>query len=193
MRLRTPMILDIGAHIGAFALWWLGEAPGVWIVRVDANPSTCSLLRNKVCIWLPLGKDPRVGHAAGGAWNGETLWILEPSEASMNAQIDDSGTMAAPNLSLPTLLELSTPGGEEVDLAKMDIEGSEEALLCSHPSALKRVRLLIVELHRILCDTEKVRAVLGDAYLSIVEVQGRISTEPLLYCRRGGQGTKPSD
>ena len=111
----------------------------------------------------------------------------------MNAQIDDSGTMAAPNLSLPTLLELSTPGGEEVDLAKMDIEGSEEALLCSHPSALKRVRLLIVELHRILCDTEKVRAVLGDAYLSIVEVQGRISTEPLLYCRRGGQGTKPSD
>ena len=192
-RSRTPIILDIGAHIGAFALWCLGEAPAARIVCVEANPRTSSILRDNVRLWSSSGRDLRVEHAAAGAQDGDTLWILEPSGASMSARIDGSGTMAAPSLSLPTLLELSAPGGKEIDLAKIDIEGSEEALLCSHPEALKRVRALIVELHPTLCNEEKVRAVLRDAYPSVVEAQDRISTKPLLYCHRDGRSTTPSD
>ncbi|MYB77336.1 MAG: hypothetical protein F4X83_09620, partial [Chloroflexi bacterium] len=104
--------------------------------------------------------------------------------SSMSSRVDDGGALLAKSVSLPSLVNRCAPAGEDIDLAKIDIEGSEEAFLCSHPEALRRIRTLIVELHPDLCDAERVKAVLEDAYISVIEIAGRTSAKPLLYCRR---------
>ena len=182
----SPRILDIGAHIGTFALWCLGQAPAAHILSVEANPGTCEILRANVRCWSSAGAALRVEHAAAGAQDGETLKVRDDGP-SMSHRVGPDETLSAPSLSLPTLVEFCAPNDEDIDLAKIDIEGSEEALICSHPEALRRIRAVVIELHPTRCDSERVRAVLRDAYPSIVEIGNRISTKPLLYCCRDGQ------
>lgn len=182
-----PRILDVGAHIGTFALWCLGQTPAARILSVEANPDTCEILRANVCRWSSAGAAMRVEHAAAGAQDGETLKVRDDGP-SMGHRVGAGGALSAPSLSLPSMVRLCASNDEDIDLAKIDIEGSEEALICSHPEALRRIRAVVIELHPALCDSERVRAVLRDAYPSIVEIGNRISTKPLLYCRRDGQG-----
>lgn len=180
----SPLILDIGAHVGSFALYCLGQAPKARILSVEANPATYVVLQENACRWSSVGAALRVEHAAAWTHDGETLKIGEYSGSSMSDRVDDSGALSAPSLSLPSLIALCSPKGEDVDLVKVDIEGSEEALICSHPEALRRIKAMVIELHPDLCDVDRVRSMLHHAYPSVVEIRSRISSKTLLYCRR---------
>ena len=57
---ESPRILDVGAHVGAFALWCLEQAPAARILCVEANPGTCELLRTNARRWSPPGERLRV-------------------------------------------------------------------------------------------------------------------------------------
>ncbi len=179
----SPRILDIGAHIGTFALWCANHVPASQVLCVEANPDTCGILRSNVTLWSRSGMTLRVEHAAAAAMDGESLRLVEPAGASMSARVDEGGPMIAPGLSLPTLVDLCAPEGDDIDLAKIDIEGSEEALICNHPEALRRIRALVVELHPDLCDSTRVEAVLRNEYSDVIDVARRGSSKPLLYCR----------
>ena len=180
----SPLILDVGAHVGSFALYCLGQAPKARILSVEANPATYAVLQENARRWSSAGATLRVEHAAAGAHDGETLKIGEYGGSSMSDRVDDGGALSASSLSLPSLATLCSPKGEDIDLAKIDIEGSEEALICNHPETLQRIKAMVIELHPDLCDAERVRSMLHHAYPSVVEIRGRISSKPLLYCRR---------
>jgi FkbM family methyltransferase len=181
--LEGPVILDIGAHIGTFAIWCLQANSDCRILSVEADPQTAEIAR------MNAQHEPnwQIVEAAAAANNGEAL-SLSVSGASMSSRITRGGktetSVSVVGRSLAALLdELAGPSGR-VDIAKVDIEGSEEAFLCGDPAQLARIDALVVELHPTLCDVEKVEAHLAAAFDRIEAIGGRISTKPLLYCRR---------
>ena len=176
-------ILDVGAHIGTFALWCASRAPAARILCIEANPGTFRILHKNVERWSYAGIELQIEHAAAGAADGEELRMFEPVGSSMSARVDKSGSVQVSSLSFASLVQLCAPNGEVIDLAKIDIEGSEEALICSNPNVLRRIRALVVELHPDLCDSLRVEKILRNTYSSVIEIVRSGSKKPLLYCR----------
>ena len=176
-------ILDVGAHIGTFALWCASRAPAARILCIEANPGTFRILRRNVEQWSYAGMKVQMEQAAAGAEDGEELRMFEPVGSSMSARVDKSGSVQVSSLSFASLVELCAPNGGVIDLAKIDIEGSEEALICRHPDALRRIRALVVELHPDLCDSTRIERILRNTYSNVMEIVRSGSKKPLLYCR----------
>lgn len=179
----APRILDIGAHIGTFAIWCLGVAPAARIVSVEADPETAAVAERNAAIRRKSGADWLIVNAAAGAQDGAVL-RLSAAGPSMSHRIDPAGAVQVHSLSLASLIERLAPDGGEIDLMKVDIEGSEEEFLCSHPELLVRIRALAIELHPSLCDAGRVLSLLQAEFPRVTTVEGRTSSKPLLYCAR---------
>lgn len=173
---ETPVVVDIGAHIGTFAIWTAGAVPNARIVSVEADPQTFRVLQKN---FAAHGIDGIALHRAATQHDGGVVRFRDEGP-SMSHRVDATGKVEVPTISLDKLVELA---GGRVDLAKIDIEGSEEALLAANSGALANVGALVIELHPRLCDADAVRAALAQHYSSIVEIQGRTDSKPLLYCR----------
>lgn len=176
-----PVVLDIGAHIGTFALWLLRQCPHSRIRSVEADPQTFRILSENVTRAARGGAhwdaiNGAAWHARGGKLR------FSNTGPSMSHRVDKKGEIVVEGLSLSTLLDDLAGAHGAIDLMKVDIEGSEEAFLCSAPEALRRIRCLVIELHPSLCNTDAVRTVLEQTYSAIIEIQGRASSKPLLLC-----------
>ena len=182
--LSSPVILDVGAHIGTFALWVYSVVPNARIISAEADPRTWGVLQRNVAATSLKFAGWTAIHAAAHATDGETI-LLSEDGPSMSHRVSAEGTLAVPSISLEALLEKAAPGGGLADLVKIDIEGSEEALLCVRPNLLKRVKALVIELHPGLCDINRVHTTLKTYFDCIEEIGGRRSSKPLLFCRHG--------
>ena len=180
--LPSPTILDIGAHIGTFAIWVFGVNENAHVLSLEADPKTHLVAELNVATFAEGGVDWRLIQGAAGSEDGVVL-RLSDTGPSMSHHVDPKGRIEVQGMSLTTLLDRIAPGGESVDLVKIDIEGSEEAFLCAKPEALKRVNTLVIELHPQLCDTACVLSVLKGFFNHIEDIGCRRSTKPLLYCR----------
>ncbi|MCB9978327.1 MAG: FkbM family methyltransferase [Rhodospirillales bacterium] len=177
-RVENPVILDLGAHIGLFALWALSVNPGADITSVEASPSTFRVLedntkRSASANWRAINR---------AAWrDGESVGFMDEGEG-MSRRVCAQGKTSVEGISLSPLLA----DRAHIDLMKIDIEGAEEVFLCDDPgvrAALDKVGALVIELHGNACDINKVRALLADRFPDIKEMPGRKSSKPLLYCR----------
>lgn len=176
--IAKPRVIDLGAHIGTFAIWLATLCPAANVICVEPDPETLELTKRN---WKHLGLAGGVTHRAGSALDDEIL-SLSVTGPTMSHHVDQSGEIKVKGISLATLVKMSAGDNGRVDLVKVDIEGSEEALICSAPAILGRIDAMVVELHPGLCDTERVRDVLSSHYATIIEVPGRVSSKPLLYC-----------
>ena len=149
VRPDDEIILDCGANIGVFALYAASTAPRSRIFAIEPFPSTFQELCENIklnyldhrvtCVSIALsGSDGNVNMYAAPHIASQPRQVIQPS---------GSDTVSVPALSLSSLL--SQIGVREVDLLKMDIEGSEHpALLHAKPSILARVKRLSVEYHQ---------------------------------------------
>ena len=179
----TPVILDIGAHIGTFAIWALGVNHGARILSVEADPETYGVLTRNADVVVESGKDWTVINRAAGRIDDEVL-TFSNAGPSMSHRVDPDGTLTVSSISLGTLIDRIAGQGGQVDLVKVDIEGAEEAFLAESADALTKVEVAVVELHPGHCDTERVISVLRSQFDRIEEISGRLSSKPLLYCRK---------
>ena len=108
--------------------------------------------------------------------------LLETGPLSVSSKVSDAGHKPVDGIDLPTLMSLLPE--EQIDVMKIDVEGAEEVFLCAHHESLARVRHLIVEIHPLACDEQRVRSVLRQHFPVVEDVADRISSKPLLYCRR---------
>ncbi len=176
---ETPIILDIGAHVGTFSLWCLGVNSQSHILSIEADPETHKTLsknikrnQDKIELWSSL-------HRA--AWKNNDQISFSNKGDSMSHRIDNNGNISVQGV---TLKDLINSLGDKIDLMKVDIEGAEEAFICEMPELLSDVQNLVIELHPNLCDTNNVRGALGQIYPIIEEIEGRTSSKPLLFCRQ---------
>lgn len=179
----APRIVDVGCHIGTFAMWTLAVNPSATVLSVEADRETYEVALMNLggrSAWS--GRWSLVNKAASA--RDDEILRFSTEGPSMSHRVSDEGRREVRSVSLGALLRPLSATGAPIDLMKVDIEGSEEAFLCEDPGLLANVERLVVELHPGRCDTDRVRRDLAGQFDSITEVGGRRSNKPLLYCRR---------
>jgi FkbM family methyltransferase len=179
--ISAPLCLDLGANIGAFAIYCFSEFPNAQIISVEPARDTFDILsrtklENAKLNW-------RCVHAAISAEPG-TLYLNRGGASSahfVDAQGDGESVTALSMSQLIASINTST----EIDLVKMDIEGSEGPVLLGDSSFLQRVRNIVIEMHPEKVDQAKLESVLRTYFSRICRAPNlRKSSKPLLLCSR---------
>jgi FkbM family methyltransferase len=149
---RCATILDCGANVGIFAVWAANERPGVRIVAIEPCRETYERLlghieANRLTTQIQC---LRVGLAAQ---SGERY--MDTADESPRRKLIPADGVARPPaaeaVQCVTLADcIERTGTSELDLLKMDIEGSEwEVLLSTPPDVLSRIRYVQLEYHQV--------------------------------------------
>jgi FkbM family methyltransferase len=124
------LILDLGANIGASATWLHDRFPEARIIAVEPDPRNAELLRRNtaahsaICV-LEAAVGPEEGTAA-------VLLARESWASRLVEPYAEATTIRVPVVTIHSLLG-ENPGRV---LIKMDIEGSEWAVLAEHAAIL---------------------------------------------------------
>jgi FkbM family methyltransferase len=152
------------------------------VVAVEADRATCGVTKINLSSLANSGGTWRLENRAAGANDTDVLKFCDDGNP-MSHRVDVDGKLEVQSISLRTLVDACAGKDGTVDLAKIDIEGAEEAFLCAEPECLQRIKVLAVELHPDYCNAERVRELLSTTYRHITAVQNRTSSKPLFYCR----------
>lgn len=141
-----PVAVDIGGHIGSFALAFIGVQPDGRVHSFEASPATAEYLRRNVAA-NDLGDRVTVHEQAVSDTTG-TLSFADNGAGSIHNGItspEETTTIEIPCLSITDALDLAGP---EIDLLKLDAEGAEyDIVLQSKPEEWARVRRIVMEYH----------------------------------------------
>lgn len=149
-RARAPLIIDAGAHVGAATHYFKHHYPDARVLAFEANPVTFSLLRENIA--RNRLRDVHATQAALAPESGQIAFYTTPRDDEPGAWGDsairhlwhEEETTAVVHVPAVTLSSLLT---EPVDLLKLDIEGSETAVLEEAAGSLRQVREVILEFH----------------------------------------------
>jgi FkbM family methyltransferase len=130
---RPLRIVDLGANIGMFDVFAMERFPGAQLTAVEPDPSNVSILR-------------RTMHANGWSWDvveaaasNESGEILFAAGRFTTSRIDPGGKPVRAIDAFPLLAD--------ADLAKIDIEGGEWALLGDPRIATLAPTAVVLEYH----------------------------------------------
>lgn len=132
-RTKNAAVIDVGAHVGAFTFNVLSRG-AVRVVAVEPDEDNLFYLRHNV--YMALGAVDRVVVVAGAVSGRLNLTVDFPPLAHPNtggrAVTNHAGLEVDEHLRaavyFPVLVDLAVPGGD-VNLAKLDCEGSEWDIL----------------------------------------------------------------
>jgi FkbM family methyltransferase len=140
-------IVDAGAHVGSSVLWFATRYPGARIVAVEPHPDTFTRLCKNTQELTNVELVAAALHTENGdvkLFHGNYSWnsSLVPAKGLQSCQKVQSFTLdrIAHDYNL-----------EQIDILKLDIEGSEAAVLRS-TGVLDRVRTIVFEYHAKLAD-----------------------------------------
>jgi FkbM family methyltransferase len=149
-----PRILDLGANVGFFALFASRRWPGARIVAVEPDPANLEVLELTRAV---NALDWEVLEAAATTFDGEVPFT---SGGFTLSRIEEGGEPVTAVDALPMLADS--------DLAKIDVEGGEWALLADERFARDAPRLLALEYHPYLAPADgDAETLLTDAGYSV--------------------------
>src|SRR5689334_22614374 len=129
-----PQIVDVGAHIGAFALWAAEQYPKLRIVCFEPDPDAFRYLMQNVH-----GISARLGESAVGA-SRRTAPLARPLPGGAISTLQTAAANDAVDVEVVSFAEVIDELSD-VALLKLDCEGSEyELILETSPSPWARVR-----------------------------------------------------
>lgn len=136
-------VIDGGANIGLSSLWFHDLLPGARIVAVEPEPTSFALLRRNV------DGIPDITVLQAALWGERrTVGISDRGQSSWSNRVfgDDDGR---PSVQVPTVVldELVDDLDPEFLVVKIDIEGAEAEVFAGECLWLRRVDVLIIELH----------------------------------------------
>ena len=171
---HRPFLVDVGANIGLAAIRWKLQFGDFDYLGWEPDPSIANCCRENLRIW---GVSGDVRNIAVGMQDGEAAFLPDGADGGRLVSEQSSSALRVSVERLSPLLVRS------VDLLKIDVEGSELAVLREIASKLVLVRRLFVEWHDFVDQTEKLSsalAVLEDAgFRSLIQI-GRGPAKPFL-------------
>ncbi len=145
-------VIDAGANIGAFSVWAAQHLPSALILALEPHPETYAKLQHNLTA-NGLGDRAQAFHGALAAQSGKRSLDGEPesqrrSLIAADQATESAGSIQVSSITLTDLLDkYNLP---QVDLLKMDIEGSEwEVLHLTPVSTFRRIRRLQFEYHEV--------------------------------------------
>ncbi len=174
-----PLIIDLGANIGCFALRAFIRAPLSKICSVEAAGDTSQVLRkNKE---LNPGLDWAVIQAA--VWKDNQAVYLKRTNNSMGHQVKEHDTgEKVESLTLDQIFERM--GWRKIDLIKIDIEGAEAQVVPNAGEVLSRTGNVLIEIHDDRIDSQPVLNKLTDEFPYCHRLGNRLSSKPVLLFSR---------
>jgi FkbM family methyltransferase len=146
LALEPRLIVDGGANVGYVSVYYANRYPDARIVAVEPDHANVELARENCAAY------PQVELLQAGLWSHDTMleihdpglgwrsWGLQTREAR------NAAGAAVEGISIATLLQRI--GEDEIDILKLDIEGSEEQVFADGAADwLTRVGVLLVETH----------------------------------------------
>jgi FkbM family methyltransferase len=138
------LIIDAGAYTGISALYYSSIFPDAKIVAIEPELSNFEVLEKNT------KKIKNIDRIHAGLWNWDAnlkinaretgKWGFTVKEVVANEAFDVKG------VTVETVLEKT--GQEEIDILKIDIEGSEKEVFEKNTQGwINRVKVLVVELH----------------------------------------------
>lgn len=151
LRGRPRTILDVGANIGASAIYFAAHCPDATVYAFEPEAGNFELLRRNARDWpriVPLrqavwshGAVREVQSRRTGAWGYTLADVAEGAGYGLGQMVE-----------CVTISDFMRHRGlDRIDVLKMDVEGGEKEIF-EHPEGwLDRVDLLVVELHDRIC------------------------------------------
>jgi FkbM family methyltransferase len=181
-------VVDCGANIGCFALYMSSLAPGIRLFCFEPGAKTFERLQFNIAANR---LQNQVAAFRAAIWDREAIQELRLVSVSGDASIftrpdhPTLSTQLVPCISLPKAF--SKYGVEEVDLLKIDVEGSElEILRGASDLDWGRVRRVVMECHDFIrpgvgC---QVVALLAKYGFKPIDVQGSLHTQCVIRAQR---------
>jgi FkbM family methyltransferase len=152
---RPPkVIFDLGANVGYASVFFLNAWPGSYILAVEPDPLNFERCRMNLRHY-----GTRVRMVQGAVWHCNGALVLsrgtfgDGREHATEVRVAAAGESSdVPAWDMPRLMEFSESAN--IDLLKIDIEGSENALFSAGADRwLDRVRNICIELHGPQCES----------------------------------------
>lgn len=142
----TDTVLDVGAHIGVFALWAARQAPHGRILAYEASRENFNLLQENIA--LNQVSNLAAENLAVFDRPGQYTFYQPDGNGALGSLMQDRGARSE-TVSATTLEEIiETHRLTQIDFFKLDVEGAEyPILLNARPSDLQRVRFIVLEYH----------------------------------------------
>jgi FkbM family methyltransferase len=148
------LIFDLGANVGYSSAYLLSKFPTAAVVAVEPDPANFELCRKNLA---PYGDRAQI--VLGAAWSKRSKlalsrgtfgdgreWATEVKESQGNGDL-----AVVEGWDIPSLVRLTDK--QQIDLLKVDIEGSEVQIFGANSSEwLPKVRNICIELHGRQCD-----------------------------------------
>ena len=145
----SPLIMDIGSHIGISVLYFKAIYPNSKIFAFEPHPISFSILEENIfrnnledvtainkAIWSQNGNKALYIDNTPNGWNSNTSFL----EKSWTGK-EQTKKVIVETTTLDKYLY------DNVDMLKIDTEGSELAILKANESILKRVSNILIEYH----------------------------------------------
>lgn len=180
LELSKPTILDLGANVGAFAVWAAKRWPGAEIYCFEPQADAFALLEQNVGRHCPPGSTccvRRAVRAEGHAgWGNLRHGRTNPGAASFH----DLGEQELTSERVLTMAARDLP---RADVVKIDTEGCELEIL--QEISLEGVKAVLLEWHR-MADRPALRRLLEpQGFVCVEEVPGGIPGRGILKFVRG--------
>src|SRR2546427_6179555 len=142
LKREAMTIVDLGANIGLASRFFAETFPNARFVCVEPNPSNIAILRKNVAT---LGARVRIIEGAISDRAGEAHFA--GSLECWRGRLDKNASSGCV-VRCYTMDEIFTLGGiDRIDILKINIEGAEEQLFSQPASWIRKVRMILVELH----------------------------------------------
>jgi FkbM family methyltransferase len=143
LRAEPAVVLDVGAYIGISTLWFAARYPGARVIALEPDPANATILRQNV---RGIDRVDVLGEALWCADEPVQLAVREGAHWATRVESAHGGRPTVPGTTITTLLERL--GLSEIDLLKLDVEGSEVEIFGADAERwLPRVRAIAVEVH----------------------------------------------
>jgi FkbM family methyltransferase len=148
---RPSRILDLGGHIGLFALYMLGMYPDAQITSLEPDPDNLRVL--DTCVRLNRLDDQwTVVRACAGAVDGTATFVSCGASSGEFSRSHMSHPSVNGQMRVPVSDVLPLMKGS--DLVKVDIQGGEWEILQDSRLRSVRPRAVVLEYHPYLCPEE---------------------------------------
>ncbi|MEK6939168.1 MAG: FkbM family methyltransferase [Nanoarchaeota archaeon] len=141
---EPSFIIDAGANIGFTAVYFANRFPKARIIAIEPEESNFRLLQKNTEPY------PNVRCIKAGLWNSNTQLRITNLEkdSKWGFQVEEtaeSGPNTCPAISINNLLKEEKR--KKIDIAKIDIEGSEKELFSKNTQWLSKTNLMVIEFH----------------------------------------------